>query len=195
MTVWCRMGDKPLSEPKMTKIFLVTRRHQAPMNLSGYSNKRIFKWCQTNRYECRYFFFMFIMSVLTVDCFIYNMAFKYSVAQSMCSRFFCGALFCCNRVMNSCDLFIISIYSKMVIFKLCNISLWIGYNYYKTAAELYYITFWRIIPWFLAPVPLLLDRLVFSLVKNADLRKIYFPFIKSWLVKKVSGHHPISLDF
>ena len=86
-------------------------------------------------------------------------------------------------------------YSKMVIFKFCNISLWIGNNYYKTAAEWYYITFWRIILWFLAPVPLLLDRLVFSLVKNANLRKIHFPFINSWLVKKVSGHHPVSIEF
>ena len=86
-------------------------------------------------------------------------------------------------------------YSKMVIFKLCNLSLWIGNNYYKTAAELYYITFWRIILWFLAPVPLLLDKLVFSLVKNANLRKIYFPLVKSWFVKKVSGHHPVQLEF
>ena len=66
------------------------------------------------------------------------------------------------------------IYSKMMIFKLCNILLWIGNNHYKTAAELHYITFSVIIQWFLVPVPLLLDGLVFSLVKNASLRKKYF---------------------
>ena len=66
------------------------------------------------------------------------------------------------------------IYSKMMIFKLCNILLWIGNNYYKTAAELHYITFSVIIQWFLVPVPLLLDGLVFSMVKNASLRKKYF---------------------
>ena len=86
-------------------------------------------------------------------------------------------------------------YSKMMIFKLCNRLLWIGNNYYKTAAELHYITFSVIIQWFLVPVPLLLDRLVFSLVKNANLRKKYFPFIKSRFVKKVSGHHPLPLEF
>ena len=86
-------------------------------------------------------------------------------------------------------------YGKMMIFKLCNILLWIGNNYYKTAAESHYITFSVIIQWFLVPVPLLLDGLVFSLVKNANLRKKYFPFIKSRFVKKVSGHHPLPLEF
>ena len=66
------------------------------------------------------------------------------------------------------------IYSKMMIFKLCNILLWIGNDYYKTAAELHFITFSVIIQWFLVPVPLLLDGLVFSLVKNASLRKNIF---------------------
>ena len=36
-------------------------------------------------------------------------------------------------------------YSEMLIFKLYNISLWIGNNYYKIAAELHYITFTAII--------------------------------------------------
>ena len=86
-------------------------------------------------------------------------------------------------------------YSKMMIIKLCNILLWIGNNYYKTAAELHYITFSMIIQWFLMPVPLLLDGLVFPLVKNASLRKKYFSLIKSRFVKKVSGHHPLPLEF
>ena len=83
-------------------------------------------------------------------------------------------------------------YNKMVIFKLCNILLWIGNNYHKRAAELHYITFGGIILQYLAPVPLLLDGLGFSPRQNADLRKIYFPLHEIVICEKSKWSSPTS---
>ena len=81
-------------------------------------------------------------------------------------------------------------YSKMVIFKLCNLSLWIGNNYYKTAAELYYITFWRIILWFLAPVPLWLDKLVFLPREKCKFEENLFSVNKILICEKSKWSSP-----